>query len=193
PGADTAVVTRATLAYGRKAALCTTVGINTGVMLWAAASAVGLAALLSASAVAFTVIKLIGAAYLVYLGILSLNQARRHDVARDGRPQPEAALGQSSWATYRQGIFTNLLNPKVGVFYTTFLPQFISPGENVILKSMLLAGIHNLMGFLWLTGYAYLVARAGDVLRRPAVRATLDKVTGVVLIAFGLRLALERR
>jgi len=104
-----------------------------------------------------------------------------------------AASSSSSWAAYRQGLLTNLLNPKVGLFYTTFLPQFVAPGDPVLLKSVLLGTIHNLMGLLWLTGYAYLVTRAGDVLRRPEIKRAIDRLTGAVLIALGLRLAVEER
>ncbi|MGZ3603298.1 MAG: LysE family translocator, partial [Ktedonobacterales bacterium] len=86
-----------------------------------------------------------------------------------------------------------VLNPKVGVFYTTFLPQFIAPGEPVLAKSLLLAAIHCVMGLIWLSWYASLVTKAGDVLRHPSIKRLLDRVTGVVLIAFGLRLAVERR
>lgn len=86
-----------------------------------------------------------------------------------------------------------MLNPKVGIFYTTFLPQFIAPGEPVFATSLLLAAIHGAMGLVWLSWYAYMVAKAGDVLRRPSIKRLLDRVTGVVLIAIGLRLAVERR
>lgn len=94
---------------------------------------------------------------------------------------------------FRQGLVTNLLNPKIAVFYTTLLPQFIVSGDPVLLKSLLLAGIHSLMGLVWLTGYATLVRRARDVLRRPRVRRALDRLTGSVLIALGVRLASEQR
>ncbi|HSU66522.1 MAG TPA: LysE family translocator, partial [Tepidisphaeraceae bacterium] len=97
------------------------------------------------------------------------------------------------WAAYRQGLLTNLLNPKVGLFYTTFLPQFVAPDDPVLLKSVLLGTIHNVMGVVWLTGYAYLVTRAGDVLRRPQIKRAIDRLTGAVLIALGLRLAVEER
>ena len=145
PGADMALVTKNALSGGRGAALQTTCGIVLGCMVWAAASALGIAALLSASATGFTALKLVGAAYLVVLG------------------------------------------------HSTLLPQFVSAGDPVLLKSLLLSGIHGLMGLAWLSGYAWLVTSAGDVLRRPRVRRALDRVTGSVLVALGARLAAERR
>lgn len=197
PGADTAVVTKVALEHGRRAALRTTVGIITGLMLWATASAVGLAAILTASATAFTIIKFAGAAYLLWLGIQSIWPGRRQqEVAPAPAPDGEmrgALDGGAGRSPFLRGLLSNLLNPKVGIFYTTFLPQFIAPGESVFAKSLLLAAIHGAMGLAWLSGYAALVAKAGDVLRRPSIKRALDRVTGVVLIAFGLRLAVERR
>ena len=201
PGADMAVVTRTALERGRRAAFLTTLGINTGVLAWALASAFGLAALLTASATAFTTLKLAGAAYLVWLGVQTLWQTRpgadRRDPQAEGPTEPGSASASMSashgWAAYRQGLLTNLLNPKVGLFYTTFLPQFVAPDDPVLLKSVLLGTIHNVMGVVWLTGYAYLVTRAGDVLRRPQIKRAIDRLTGAVLIALGLRLAVEER
>lgn len=192
PGADTAVVTRVTLARGRRAALRATLGINTGVMAWALASALGISALLAASTLAFTALKLAGAAYLVYLGVATLRQAQRHG-SNAGEGEAETEMHASAMSDYRMGLATNLLNPKVGVFYTTFLPQFIGSGQPVFLTSILLAVIHNVMGFAWLNLYAAVVTALGDVLRRPAVRARLDLLTGLVLISFGARLATEGR
>lgn len=191
PGADMAVVTKVALEQNRRAALRTTVGIITGLMLWATASAVGLAAILTASATTFTVIKFAGAAYLLWLGVQSLWPKR-------GQQQTLAPAGgdagdQPTRSPFRRGLLTNLLNPKVGIFYTTFLPQFIAPGEPVFAKSLLLAAIHASMGLVWMSGYAFLVTKAGDVLRSPSVKRILDRVTGIVLIAFGVRLAVERR
>ena len=199
PGADMAVVTKVALEQHRQAALRTTAGIITGLMLWATASAVGLAAILTASATAFTIIKLAGAAYLLWLGIQSLwpKRERRQHVASTPAASQHDADGerdrQSLTAPFRRGLLSNLLNPKVGIFYTTFLPQFIAPGEPVLATSLLLAALHGVMGLAWLSWYAYLVTKAGDVLRRPSIKRLLDRVTGVVLIAFGVRLAVERR
>ena len=132
PGADMAVVTRAALVQGRRAALLTTLGVNTGVLTWAVASALGLAALLNASATAFTAVKLAGALYLVWLGVQAILQARRPAAAAQPGTPAGQALRVRPWPAYRQGLLTNLLNPKVGVFYTTFLPQFIGPHDPVL-------------------------------------------------------------
>jgi RhtB (resistance to homoserine/threonine) family protein len=197
PGADMAVVTKVALEQNRQAALRTTVGIVTGLMLWATASAVGLAAILTASATAFTIIKFAGAAYLLWLGIQSIWPRRSHQRATSSPPPSGDVHGardsQASHFPFRRGLLSNLLNPKVGIFYTTFLPQFIAPGQPVLATSLLLAAIHGVMGLIWLSWYAFMVAKAGDVLRRPSIKRILDRVTGVVLIAFGLRLAVERR
>ena len=194
PGADMAVVTKVALAQGRAAAGYTALGIITGLMSWGLISALGLAALLTASATAFTLLKLAGAAYLLYLGLQALWAARAGapDRAADATtPVPEGRPARGS--AYRRGLLSNLLNPKVGVFYTTFLPQFIAPGQPVFTTSLALAGIHAVMGLLWLFSYAHLVAGAGDVLRRPRIKRFLDRATGAVLIAFGLRLAVAHR
>ncbi len=201
PGADMAVVTQVALEHNRRAAMHTTAGIITGLMLWATASAVGLAAILNASATAFTVVKFAGAAYLLWLGVQSLWPKRGQPSVAPQSPVADAPASNEDGARnpqpvrspFRRGLLSNLLNPKIGVFYTTFLPQFIGPGEPVLAKSLLLAAIHGAMGLLWLSWYAYMVTKAGDVLRRPSMKRILDRVTGVVLIALGLRLAVERR
>ena len=191
PGADMALVTKNALAGGRGAALTTTFGIVTGVMAWAVASALGIAALLAASATAFVVLKLVGAAYLVLLGLQAIWGTRRGAASSDPDIGEEEKRAEGS--AFRQGLITNLLNPKIAVFYTTLLPRFIVPGDPVLLKSLLLAGIHTLMGLVWLTAYATLVTRAGDVLRGPRVKRALDRVTGGVLIGLGVRLATDER
>ena len=184
PGADMALVTRNVLQGGMRAGLGSTLGINLGCFAWGAASGVGIAAVLAASATAFTALKLAGAAYLIFLGLQAIRQTFQ---------AIEAQAPPARGSPFRQGLLTNLLNPKIAVFYTTVLPQFIAPGEPAFLLSLLLAGIHNLLGFVWLTGYSWAVTRAGDVLRRPLVRRMLERITGTVLIAFGIRLAFERR
>jgi threonine/homoserine/homoserine lactone efflux protein len=187
PGADMALVTRNVLVVGRRRTMNTILGIGLGCVLHATASALGLSAVLATSATAFNVVKTIGAAYLVWIGIQSIRDA--------GRPaiQSAAPPAQRAFGPFLQGFLTNVLNPKVAVFYLTFLPQFISPGEPVLRRSLLLASIHIAMGFVWLTAYAWFVDRIGGVLTRPAVKAWLERVTGGLLIALGARLAWERR
>lgn len=186
PGPDMALVLRNALGGGFAAGVRTSAGIISGLCLWAAASAAGIAALLAASATAFTVLKLVGAAYLVTIGIASLLRSRRAQALRARRPPARGGL-------FRQGLLTNLLNPKIGVFYTTFLPQFISPGRSAVAWTFALAAIHIGTGVVWLTFYSWLVTRAREALTAPRLRRMLDRITGTVLVGFGLRLALERR
>jgi len=183
PGPDMAVVTRATLGGGWRAGVQTSCGICLGLLAWALAAAGGIAVVVAASADAFTVLRLAGAAYLVVLGVQALRRRGRPDGDEDGPPVPGRAR-------IRQGLVTNLLNPKIGVFYSTILPQFAVPGHSVFVQSVRLALAHIVMGLLWLPSYARAVAFAGDVLRRPRVRRALDSITGLVLIGLGVRVAL---
>ena len=186
PGADMALVTKITLERGRRAALLATVGICSGLLVHATASALGLSVILATSAEAFTIVKLVGAGYLAYLGLQALRSSFR-DVANDG-PSPRRGANP-----LLQGVFSNLLNPKVAVFYLTFLPQFISPGDNVLIRSLAFALAHAVMGIVWLSAYSYAVMRMSHALGGAGVRRWLERVTGGVLIALGARLALERR
>ena len=185
PGADMALVAKITLQRGRRAAFVATAGICSGLLVHAAASALGLAVVLAASADAFTIVKLAGAAYLAYLGLRSLRASFREDGSVAAPPRRAAT-------PYLQGLLSNVLNPKVAVFYLTFLPQFIDPAANVLAQSLVFAAIHAVLGILWLTLYAYVLARIAALFAR-GVRPWLERVTGVVLLSLGLRLALERR
>jgi threonine/homoserine/homoserine lactone efflux protein len=191
PGQDTALTIRNALLGGRRSGAFTALGVSAGQAVWTIATSAGLAALLVASEPAFLAVKLAGAAYLIFLGVQALAGAFF--------PRPAATAGASvgrrgtPWAGFRQGFISNLGNPKMAVFFTSLLPQF-SPGGNASFAALLLLGfIFCLMTLVWLTGYAIAVAKAGDVLRRPRIRRAIDAVTGAVFVAFGLRLATERR
>ena len=186
PGADMALVAKITLERGRRAALLATIGICSGLFVHATASALGLSVILATSAEAFTIVKLIGAAYLAYLGVQTLRSSFRHDATGPRSPRRGAN-------PFLQGVFSNVLNPKVAVFYLTFLPQFMSPGDNVLVRSLAFAVAHAVMGIAWLSAYAYVLTRLSAVLGGAGVRRWLERVTGGVLIALGARLALERR
>ena len=189
PGADMAMVSRSVLTGGRRDALATTLGICAGCLVWAIVSAAGVAAVLAASHTAYDALRLVGAAYLVWLGVQSLLAARRGDYRDIGEERSPARRSSA----FRQGLLTNLFNPKIAIFYSTFLPQFIGPGDPALLISMLLAGVHIALGIAWLSVYAWLLQRAVDAFKGSRVRRALDALTGTVLVALGLRLALERR
>ena len=192
PGIDMALVSRSALTGGARATSATTFGIVTGLGVWGVVSALGVSALIAASATAFAALKVAGATYLVFLGVRTLWRARGGETDMGARPAgrpPEA----SSATAFRQGLLSNVLNPKIAVFYATLLPQFVFPGDPVLAKTLLLAGVHAAMSLAWLTLYGRLVERAGDVLRRPGVRRRLEAVTGSALIGLGIGLALERR
>ena len=188
PGADMALVTKNVLSIGRRRTMGTIIGICSGCVIHASASALGVSAILATSATAYYVLKTVGAGYLFWIGIQSIRDAGKPAAPVLSRNARHQALGP-----FLQGFLTNVLNPKVAVFYLTFLPQFISPGEPVFRRSLMLAGIHIAMGFVWLTAYAWFVDQLGGVLTRPAVKAPLERATGAILIALGARLAWERR
>jgi threonine/homoserine/homoserine lactone efflux protein len=186
PGPDMALVLRNGVAHGRHAAVATALGINAGLLVWAFAAAVGIAALLHASPTAFTVLKLAGAAYLVWLGVRALLDAWR------GSP-PSGSRSRRKMSPFREGLLSNLFNPKIALVYTTLIPQFVDRGGSEVAQTFVLAGVFIAMGLAWLTGYALLVAKIGTLLRRSHVRRLVNAVAGAVLTALGVRLALERR
>jgi len=190
PGADMALVAKNALAHGRWAAITTAFGVCLGGLIWTLAAAFGIAAFVRSSQAAFNTLRIAGAAYLLYLGLHAIWKTRRRSESEE--PGRERAV-RSSRMAFRQGVFSNLLNPKLAVFFTSLLPQFIAPGQSVFARSLLLGGILELIAIVWLSFYSCLVARMGTVLRRPRVRRWLDRLTGTVLVAFGLRLASERR
>jgi RhtB (resistance to homoserine/threonine) family protein len=192
PGPDTALVTKNAIVHGRQAALGTALGVNLGLVVWTVAAALGLAAVVRASAVAFTALKLIGAAYLICLGVQALAAARRQSttaVASDSvRTRHLSGRGG-----FRQGLASDLSNPKIAVLFTSLLPQFVAAREPTLMPFLLLGAIFVVMTLVWLCAYALLAARASATLQRPAVARALERFTGVVLIGLGVRLATESR
>lgn len=187
PGPDMATVTRNGLAYGRRGVVLTALGIGTALVGWIGASAFGVAAVLAASAAAFTVVKLAGACYLAYLGVRSLLDSR-HPHHPDLRLVPLAPASR----IYRTGFLSAALNPKLGVFFVTLLPQFVRPGQPALARLLLLGAIFSAIGMVWLAVYGIAVTKARDAIDTPRVRAWMERVSGVVLVGFAARLALER-
>ena len=188
PGQDTALTIRNTLVGGRRNGLQTALGVSCGQLVWALAASTGLAALLAASEPAFDAITLAGAAYLIVLGAQSLRVA-----IRGGHSHTEISAPTPPGRGFRQGLLSNLGNPKMAVFFTGLLPQF-APAEGSALATMLALGaVFALLTLAWLTLYAFAVARARNVLARPRVRRALDAVTGTALVALGLRITAEHR
>ena len=190
PGLDTAMVLRfATVGGPRRAALAG-VGISLGCLVWGAGVALGLGALLAASELAFSVLKVAGAAYLLWLGVGLLWKPRRAFVAE---ADPSERRGDRvGLDALRRGFLTNMLNPKVGVFYVTFLPQFVPAGVNLAGYTFLLACIHVLLGGLWFTALITATLPLRRLLARPPVVQAMDRLTGCVFVAFGVKLALSR-
>jgi threonine/homoserine/homoserine lactone efflux protein len=187
PGADMALITRQVLVGGPALAQKTIFGNLTGLLVHGVALAAGLSALLVASATAYTTVKLVGAAYLIYLGVQALLASRRPPASA-----PPAGVAAPRRA-FLQGLVSTVLNPKPALFFLTFLPQFVDRDAPVLPQTLTLAGIHVIVGLVWLSVYARLIHRARTLLTAPRVKAWLERTTGAVLIAFGLRVAVERR
>jgi threonine/homoserine/homoserine lactone efflux protein len=193
PGQDTALTIRNTLLGGRAAGVATAAGVAIGQACWTLAASLGLTALIVASEPVFAAIRLLGAAYLIYLGattlLAALRGARGHGDSnvrnRNGFLSGASAL--------RQGAISNLGNPKMAIFFSSLLPQFVRPDAPAFLAMLGLGLVFVTMTLLWLSAYAAVLARAGAVLTRPRVRRAFDATMGALLVAFGVRLAVAER
>jgi threonine/homoserine/homoserine lactone efflux protein len=182
PGASTALVSGVAAGDGRRAAFVTSLGIASGIVVHATASALGLSVVLAASPQAFTLVKTGGAIYLTYLGIRTLLRVGR-------RPGPTAAPSGRDF--YTRGLLTNVLNPQVALFYLTFLPQFIDPHEPVLAKSLLFGVSHACIAITWFAAYAY--AMTSLVSRVRSVQPWIQRASGIVLIGLAVRLLQQPR
>jgi threonine/homoserine/homoserine lactone efflux protein len=187
PGPDTALTFKNALLGGRRGGISTAAGSATGLLTWTLCSSIGIAALLRASEPAFLALRIAGASYLAYLGVRALWAAVRAGAAETSAP---LSRGIRPATAYRQGLLSNLGNPKIAVFFISLLPQ-ITGGHTSFSTFLTLGAIFCAMTFAWLSAYSFAVAKAGDFLRQGAVRRALDAVTGLVLVGFGLRLATE--
>lgn len=181
PGPDSLLVLRTAVAHGRRAALTAALGVQTGCLWWGAAAGLGLSAVLAASQTLYTAVRWAGACYLVYLGLRLL--LHRHD--DENAPEPPGRR------FFLRGLLTNALNPKVGVFYVSLLPQFVPHDAPVAAWSLLLTGVHVAEGLLWCGAIAVLADRLGHWLRRRAMRRALDRLAGTAFLVFAARLALR--
>jgi threonine/homoserine/homoserine lactone efflux protein len=177
PGPDTALTVRNTLAGGRVRGIATAFGVCSGLLVWTIAASAGLAAVVTASQPLFDALRIAGALYLVWLGVQTL---RGHGASVDGQPRPGSG--------YRQGLLSNLGNPKIVVFFTSLLPQFASGFAALAALGLLFSALT----LVWLVASAVVVARARTAIMRPRVRRAVDTCAGVALVAFGVRLATER-
>ena len=186
PGPDTALTIRNTLMGGRRAGCFSAIGVSAGQALWTLATATGIAALLAASEPAFLAVKVAGSAYLIWLGLQALI------AAVSGRPRHAATVERRRLAApkaLRQGLLNNLGNPKMAAFFPSLLLQFAHSFSALLALGL----VFSAMTLVWLTGYAFAVARAGDFLGRSRIRRAIEAATGAILVALGLRVATESR
>ena len=191
PGPDTAITIRNTLFGGRGGGVFTALGIASGQTIWGFATSLGIVALLVASAPLFLAVKHVGAAYLVYLGIQALREAAR-PTAPEPLIFPDVKRRLSRWAAFRQGLVSDLGNPKMAIFFASLLPQFVSPGGASVAAFTLLGIVFAGMTFSWLVLYAVVLAKLGDRLRLPAVRRAIEAMTGTLLIGLSVRIAADQ-
>ncbi len=185
PGLDTALVLRTAGSEGPRPALLAGLGICLGCLLWGAVVALGLGVLLAASELAYTLLRWAGGAYLVYLGIRLIAGNRDRFALDDDKSETGSA-----W--FWRGLLTNILNPKVGIFYVSFLPQFVPVDASVPATTLLLAAIHSALGLIWFAALILATQPIAAALRRPPVVRTLDRLTGGLFLLFGARLVLSR-
>ncbi len=192
PGADTMLVIRNVIRGGKKDGVITTLGICTGLFVHATLSACGISMILVKSAMLFNIVKTIGAFYLIYLGTKSIYFAIKFKEENQKEDINISKEKESFLKSFREGILSNVLNPKTAVFYMAFLPQFINPGDPVFLKSLFLTGIHFIMGLIWLVSLSLFLNQIKNVLDNSFVKRALESLTGTILIGFGIKLGLEK-
>ena len=188
PGPDTAIVTKNTIVDGRKSGFKTMIGSCAGLMIHTIACVAGLSALIVKSAVAFTILKYIGAIYLCYLGVRTLMALR----VKKSQVQEEQLVEAKGNSSFKQGFITNITNPKVAVFFLTFLPQFLAPNSEPFWAFLAMGIIYAVLTFVWFVFYVYLLNSIRSFMKRPSTQAITEILTGSVLIGFGIKLAFEK-
>jgi threonine/homoserine/homoserine lactone efflux protein len=187
PGPDTALIVRNALAGGPRASTFSAVGVAVGILAWALAATFGVGVLLERSSVAFTILKLTGAAYLIYLGVRTLFGS-----GHDATPAVIRGAALSDLGALRQGLMSNLLNPKTGAFFVTVMPQFLVPGDSPLRLAIMVAAFESIL-LVWLIAYGHVVSRLGRTGPGLRVRRAMTRLSGAILIGLGARLAFERR
>ena len=190
PGPDTAIATKNTLIAGRIGGLKTALGTSCALLIHTSAAILGLSAIIAKSAFLFSIIKYAGAVYLIYLGIKTLWSLKKKDDAACVEMDTKKQFKTSS--CFKQGFLTNILNPKVAVFFLTFLPQFVNPGSNTILPFLLMGITYTLLTIIWFGLYVYLINQVSAFMKKHKSKRIMEGITGTILIGFGVKLALER-
>ncbi|MEL3961059.1 LysE family translocator [Lysinibacillus endophyticus] len=188
PGIDTALITKRTISDGRKDGYQMALGITTGSLVHTFAAAFGLSAILMKSAVAFEIVKYVGAIYLIYLGVSSFITRKKKAVSDE-----EENLDEIKKSAFKQGLLSNVLNPKVAMFFLTFLPQFVKVGENATKQLVIMGVIYTLLSISWFFIYVFFINYLREWLMSPKVQRVMEKATGLVLIGFGIKLAMDSR
>jgi RhtB (resistance to homoserine/threonine) family protein len=199
PGVDTALVTKTTLSSGRKSGSLMVFGLCTGVLVHTFAATVGLSAILMKSAVAFSIVKYAGAVYLLYLGVSAIWSTRRKKGRQEDPAQAQADLAAATAgatnrvSAFRQGLLSNVLNPKVAIFFLTFLPQFVVPEVSAARQLFVMGGSYAVLTIVWYLVYVHFINYLRKWIQSENVQNWMERVTGAVLIGFGLKLAFEKR
>jgi len=193
PGPDTALTVRNTLLGGRSNGIATALGVSAGQLIWVLATSVGLVAVLLASEQIFNVVRLAGAAYLIWLGIQTLWGVFKPGSPPASESQPSTRRHPPRLAGFRQGLISDLSNPKMAAFFASVLPQFAPEGQGMLSSLVLLGLVFVAMTLAWLTLYAVVIASAGDAFRRSRLRRVIEGIMGATLIGFGVRIAYEQR
>ncbi|WP_175640391.1 LysE family translocator [Metabacillus schmidteae] len=187
PGVDTALITKRTITDGRKIGYRMALGITSGSLVHTFAAAFGLSAILLQSAFAFEIVKYVGAIYLIYLGISSFIKRKNQNAHQEA----DAPLKRKS--AFKQGLLSNVLNPKVAMFFITFLPQFVQSGTDVTIQLITMGVIYTFLSITWFFLFVFFINYLREWLMSEKVHNIMDKTTGLVLIGFGLKLALEKQ
>ncbi|MCM3768898.1 MULTISPECIES: LysE family translocator [Priestia] len=187
PGPDTAIMTKNTLTVGRQGGFKTMLGICCALSIHTLTAILGLSAIIAKSVLLFSIFKYIGAVYLIYLGIKSLWTLRNKEKA-----ETTAENKYKNKSSFKQGFLTNLLNPKIAVFFLTFLPQFVNPGSNTFMPFLILGITYIVLTVVWYLFYIYLLNQISAFMKKPKTQKVIEGITGTILIGFGIKLALEK-
>ncbi len=190
PGPDTAVATKNTLSQGSSAGLKTALGTCCALLIHTSAAVLGLSAIIVKSALLFSVFKYVGAIYLIYLGAKTLWSLWKKEEAATAETETKIQFEKSS--CFKQGFLTNILNPKVAVFFLTFLPQFVEAGSNTFIPFLLMGITYTALTAVWFLFYVYLIHQVSTFMKKPKAQAAIEGITGTILIGFGIKLAFEK-